>query len=111
MSWWSRLANVLRSDRVERDLDDEQRFHIEARADDLESQGFSRQAALERAGRQFGARLRLREESRDVKLLPSIESVGRDFRSGLRLLRKDAVVSLAAIGWGGRASGAWVGAC
>ena len=35
MSWWSRLTNVLlRSDRLQQDLEDEQRFHIEARADD-----------------------------------------------------------------------------
>ena len=97
MSWWSRLANVLRSDRLHQDLEDEQRFHIEARADDLEAQGLSRQAALEQASRQFGHRLPPRESSRDVKLLTWLDSLGRDLRLGLRLLRKDAVVSSAAV--------------
>ena len=36
MSWWSRLTNVVRSDRLDRDLEEEQRFHLESRADDLE---------------------------------------------------------------------------
>ena len=97
MPWWSRLTNVLRSTRLDDELDEEQRFHIEARADDLEASGLSRQAAVEQARRRFGHRLRLRESSRDVKLLTAIESVWRDFRLGLRLLRKDAVVASAAI--------------
>jgi predicted permease len=97
MPWWSRLTNVLRSTRLDDELDEEQRFHIEARADDLEASGLSRQAAVERARHQFGHRLRLRESSREVKLLTSFESVWRDFRLGLRLLRRDAVVASAAI--------------
>jgi putative ABC transport system permease protein len=97
MSWWSRFANVVRGERVNQDLDDEQRFHIESRADDLEREGLSRQEALEQASRQFGHRLVLREASRDVKILTRIESVSRDLVFGARLLRKDAVVSLAAI--------------
>ena len=96
MSWWSRFRNVVRSDRLEQDLEDEQRFHIEARAADLEASGLSREAALEQARRQFGHRLQLRESSRDVKLATFVESVWRDLRLGLRLLRKDAVVSFAA---------------
>src|SRR4030095_2898442 len=97
MSWWTRLTNVFRSDRLDRDLGDEQRFHIESRADELEEQGFSHQEALEQAARQFGHRVLLREASRDVKLLTRLESLGRDLRVGLRLLYKDAVVSSAAV--------------
>jgi predicted permease len=97
MSWWSRVSNVLRSDRLDRELDEEQRFHIEARAEELESKGLSRQAALEQARRQFGPPLRLRESSREVKLLPWVESLIRDLTFGLRLLKKDAMVSLAAV--------------
>ena len=97
MSWWSRVMNVLRSDRLDQDLDDEQRFHIEERADELESQGLSREAALEQAARQFGRRLQLRESSRDVKLMSWLDSLWRDVRFGQRLLRKDGAVSLASI--------------
>ena len=97
MSWWSRVTNVFRSARLDRELDDEQRFHIEARADELEAQGLSRQAALEQAARRFGPRLALRESSRDVRLAPWLDSLWRDLRFGQRLLRKDAAVSSAAV--------------
>jgi predicted permease len=97
MSWWSRFVNVIRSSRLDRELDEEQRFHLEARIEDLVAGGLSRQAAIEQASRQFGNRVALRESSRDVKLLPGVESLWRDFRLGLRLLRKDGVVSSAAI--------------
>jgi putative ABC transport system permease protein len=107
MSWWSRVINVLRSARLDDELDEEQRFHIDERARDLEARGWSRQAALEQAARQFGPRLRLRESSHDIKLATRIESLIRDFRFGSRLLRKDAVVSLAAI----LSLGLAIGAC
>jgi putative ABC transport system permease protein len=97
MSFWSRLANIGRQGRLDDDLDDEQRFHIEARAAELEARGLPREAALEQARRRFGNRLQLRESSRDVKLLPWLESLGRDLRLGVRLLRKDAIVSVAAV--------------
>ena len=96
MSWWTRLTNVLRSNRLDRDLEDEQRFHIESRADELQ-EDFSHQEALEQAARQFGHRVLLREASRDVKLLTRLESLGRDLRVGLRLLYKDVIVSSAAV--------------
>jgi len=48
MSWLSRITNVFRSDRLDQDLDDEQRFHLKARADELEERGVSREAACDR---------------------------------------------------------------
>ena len=41
MSWWSRALNVMRSGRLEDELDEEQRFHIESRAADLEAGGIT----------------------------------------------------------------------
>ena len=49
------------------------------------------------ARRQFGNRLRLREQSRDVKLLPWLDSLVRDVRLGARMLRKNRLVTAAAI--------------
>ncbi|HTG99612.1 MAG TPA: ABC transporter permease [Vicinamibacterales bacterium] len=97
MSWWSRFRNVVRPDPLHDELDDEQQFHIEARAAELEAAGLSHDAALARAAVQFGNRLALRDQSRDVKLLGWLDSVWRDLRLGARLLRKDAAVSSAAI--------------
>jgi putative ABC transport system permease protein len=97
MSWWSRAVNALRSGRLDDELAEEQRFHIDERARELEARGLSPAAARQQAVRQFGDRLRWRESSRDVKLATRVEALIRDCRFGARLLRKDAVVSLAAI--------------
>lgn len=97
MSWLSRMANVFRSSAVDRALDEEMQFHIEARVDDLVAAGMTRQAAELAASRQFGNRLRLRESSRDVKLLPWVESVLKDVQFALRMFRKQIVVTGAAI--------------
>jgi predicted permease len=97
MSWWSRFVNVMRADRVTGEIEEEQRFHIEARAADLMAGGMTPEAAAARAEEKFGRRLLMREASRDVKLLNWLESLWRDMRLGLRLLRKDAIISSAAI--------------
>jgi putative ABC transport system permease protein len=97
MPWLSRMANVFRSSAVDRALDEEMQFHIEARVTDLVAAGMTRQAAELAASKQFGNRLRIRESSRDVKLLPWVESVFKDIRFALRMFRKHIVVTGAAI--------------
>ena len=57
----------------------------------------TREAAAREVARRFGSPLRLREESLDVKLLPWLDSMIRDARLGVRMLRKDAVVTGAAV--------------
>ena len=97
MSWLSRIANAFRPSGVDRVLDDEMAFHIESRIADLVAGGMTRDAAEAMARRQFGNRLRLREQSRDVKLLPWLDSLVRDVRLGVRMLRKNGLVTAAAI--------------
>ncbi len=97
MSWLSRIANALRSSGVDRGLDAEMTFHIESRIADLVAGGMTRDAAEAMARRQFGNRLRLREQSRDVKLLPWLDSLVRDVRLGARMLLKNRLVTAAAI--------------
>ncbi len=97
MSWLSRLVNVFRSDRVGDALDDEVSFHIEATTDALIDQGLSPEDAAAQARRRFGNAGALRERSRDLKLLPWLDGLVRDVRIGSRALRRDALVSLAAI--------------
>jgi putative ABC transport system permease protein len=97
MSWLSRLTNVFRSDRLDRDLDAELAFHIEARTDELIAKGLPPEQAGREARRHFGNRLLLRESSREVKLISWLESVFQDVRFGLRMLLKNAGVSTAAV--------------
>src|ERR1043166_4888165 len=97
MSLVSRIANAVRSSRVDRHLDEEMAFHIESRIDDLVATGMPREQAEAIARRQFGNPLRMREQSRDIKLLPSFDSILRDVRLGIRMLRKHPLVTVAAI--------------
>src|SRR5258708_7875845 len=96
MSWLSRLTNAFRSSRLDRDLDAELEFHIEARTDELIAKGLTPGDAEQEARRHFGNRLLLRESSRDAKLLSWLESLLQDLRFGLRMLRKNAGVTAAA---------------
>jgi putative ABC transport system permease protein len=97
MGWLTRLARTLRSRRLDDELDEELRGHLEARAADLAEGGLSPEEAAREARRRLGGALALREASRDVKLIPWLDSVARDVRFGLRVLRKDALVTGAAI--------------
>jgi len=110
MSWWSRLTNVFQSERLALDLDDEIQFHIEERIRERIASGMTREAAASEVARRFGNPLRLRETSRDVKLMPWLDSLVRDLNLGLRMLRKNAIVTIAAVVSLGFALGACVAA-
>ena len=88
MSWLSRVANAFRWPSVDRGLDDEAAFHLECRIDELVAAGLSPEEAEAQARRAFGNRLRLREQSRDVKLLPwlaeCLQDTGQDLRVAIR---------------------------
>ena len=110
MSLWSRLTNAIRPDSLERDLQEELQFHLEARTRDLMAEGLSKEDAAALAAKRFGNRLRLREDSRDIKLMPWLDSVARDVTFGLRRLRKDMTGTIAAVVSLGFALGACVAA-
>ena len=97
MSVLTRLKNVFRSGPVESELDEELQFHLEERIRELTASGMPREEAAARASRRFGSPLRWREQSRDVKLIPWLDSIVRDVRLGLRMLRKNALVTGAAV--------------
>jgi predicted permease len=97
MSWLSRILNVGRRDRVNRDLDEEIRFHLAARAEDLTRAGMTPEKAEAQARRRFGHALLVRESSGDVKLFARLESILRDAAFGLRLCRKNAILTGAAV--------------
>ena len=97
MSWLTRLARTFGSRKLDDELDEELRFHLEARAVELAEGGLAREEAAREARRRLGGPLALRESSRDVKLIPWLDSVARDVQFGVRVLRKDALVTWAAI--------------
>src|SRR5437764_10006097 len=89
MPLWSRLANFLRGDRLNREIDEEFQSHIE------EAIEHGRDPA--EARRAFGSPLRQREESRDVQIVAWLDSLRADTVFGWRQITKRKVTSAAAI--------------
>ncbi len=79
------------------DLDEELRSHIEHRADDLERFGMNRAEAERRARIEFGARERFKEESFEALGGNILDTLWRDLRFALRVLRKSKGFAFAAI--------------
>jgi predicted permease len=89
MSWWSRIANVFRPERLSREIDEELQAHIE------EAIAHGRDPADARKA--LGSALRLREESRDVRLITWLDLLRTDALFGWRQIMKNKVSSAAAI--------------
>jgi putative ABC transport system permease protein len=98
MSWLSRALNVFRASRVSDELDDELEFHIESRVRDLVARGMPAPEAEREARRRLGNPIVLRERSLDVKLLAGLDAGINDLRTAVRKLRREGVVTAAAIG-------------
>jgi hypothetical protein len=75
-------VNVVRRNRVNRDLDEEMQFHIDSRSDELVRNGMPRDEARREAQRIFGNRLNIRDTSGDIKLSWRLESVLLDVNLG-----------------------------
>jgi predicted permease len=97
MSWFSRLVSVIRRDRLNRDLEDEMRFHLDERTDEHTRAGLPAHEASALARRQFGSPARVRDASRDAKLLPRFDSILRDVSFAIRLWRRNKLVTGAAV--------------
>jgi predicted permease len=89
MSFWSRMANVFRGDRLSREIDEELQTHI---AETIEQ---GRDPA--EARRAFGSALRVREASLDIRMWAWFDSLRADAIFGWRQLMKRKVTSGAAI--------------
>ena len=97
MSWLSRFVSMISSDRLNRDLDDEIRFHLDARTEEHTRAGLSIEEASALARRQFGSAALVPDASRDIKLFPRIESILRDVSFAMRLWRRNKLVTGAAL--------------
>ncbi len=88
MSWIARLRGMLRRERLDRDLEEELRSHIEMRAADNLAAGMSPQAARYEAQKRFGNTALLKEDTRNADIVGWLDVAARDFRYALRMLQR-----------------------
>src|ERR1700758_3973079 len=84
-----RMRAVFRRARVEGELDEELRFHLERQVDKYGQSGMSREEAQRRARAGVGGVELAKEECRDARGVNLIETVLQDVRYGLRTLRRN----------------------
>ncbi len=97
MSWITRLKNAIDPRRLDRDLADEIRDHIERRAADLEQQGLPPAEARRRAALAFGNSARIEEQSRDLKLWSTLADTRQDLSYAWRGLLRNPLFASAAV--------------
>jgi putative ABC transport system permease protein len=108
-SRWDGLRRVFRlptsAKRLAREVDDELRFHIEGRIEELVAHGWSRDDAAVEAGRRFGDYAAYRREARDIDLITHhqrrrmdiIDAIRREARQSIRALVRTPAFSLVAL--------------
>jgi predicted permease len=94
---WLRLRAIAGRRRLERDLDDELRFHLEMRAAKNLQAGMSADEARRSAGRRFGNCGVIRDECRDAWTFASVEALSQDLRFAVRSLAKNAWMASAVV--------------
>src|SRR5579864_1051282 len=97
MSWMNRLRALFRRDKLNRDLADELKFHVEMRTRENVAAGMSPKEARDAALRQFGNVGAVTEETREAWGLVWLESIAQDVRYGMRGFRRSPAFTLTAL--------------
>jgi predicted permease len=92
-----RLRWLAGRSRFQSEFADEIEFHIESRAEELESTGVPRAVALFRARREFGSRLKAAEDTSRAWQMRWFEDLASDLRYAARAFRRNPAFALTAI--------------
>lgn len=95
---WHRVRAWFRRDAIADEIREELEFHVAMRAEELERQGQSPDAARRAARRRVGNISRLRDEGYDVRGAGVLESFTQDLRHSARLWRLRPASSAAVVG-------------
>ena len=95
--WLRRLTAYLSRRRLDDELADEIRLHIELRRQALIDDGLDPREAAYEARRMFGNIARKREEARDIRGFRSLDVFTQDVRFAIRLLRRSPAFTIVAV--------------
>jgi putative ABC transport system permease protein len=82
---------------MEREMDDEMRFHVEAHATELMKRGVPKDQALRQARLEFGGVETAKSECRDAVGVSFLETLFQDLRHGIRAMLRTPLFALTAV--------------
>ncbi|HLJ78038.1 MAG TPA: ABC transporter permease [Acidobacteriaceae bacterium] len=97
MSWWRRVRNLGRRERVDAEIAEELAAHVEMAADEAVRNGAGEAEARRTARLRFGNPVAVREQTAGADAALGLAGVGRDVKHALRQMRRSPGFAAAAI--------------
>src|SRR6266700_7031909 len=97
MAWFNRIVNIFRAEHLRGEIDEELRYHIDARTADNQAAGMGEREARADARRRMGGAALALDRAHEADIFAGLDSVVQDLRYGARNLRSNPAVTAVAL--------------